>query len=101
MSNLIYVINNELQSVAPPTIKDVCMEAPRGAYTTMQITQNYIAIDFDLHIERFIKSIAAVHATLNSCYAHYYAALAEEHQVSVQYTTGSLKLLECSKKIDK
>jgi hypothetical protein len=77
MSDLIYVINRSLQSVAPVSIKEFCMETPRGAYTTLQIVDNFFAVDFDLHIERLIKSIAAVHASLNSCYANYYAALAE------------------------
>ncbi|KAL4535298.1 hypothetical protein Ndes2526B_g06197 [Nannochloris sp. 'desiccata'] len=76
MRDLIYVKNNELQSVAPPSIKEFCMAAPRGAYTTLQIANDYFAVDFSLHIERLIKSIAAVHATLNSCYANYYTALA-------------------------
>jgi Amino-transferase class IV len=80
MSELIHVINNELQSVAPSSIKDFCMAAPRGAYTTLQITRDYFAVDFDVHIERLIKSIAAVHAKLNNCYAHYYTAL--KNQVS-------------------
>ena len=75
MSDLIFVINNELQSVAPPSIKDFCMTSPRGAYTTLQISKDFLAIDFDLHIERLIKSIAAVHAKLDSCYANYYTAL--------------------------
>jgi hypothetical protein len=87
MSDLIYVKNNELQSVAPPNIKEFCMAAPRGAYSTLQITNNYFAVDFNLHIERLIKSIAAVHATLNSYYADYYTALAEEQVSSSQFVS--------------
>jgi len=84
MGDLIYVKNNELQSVAPPTIKEFCMAAPRGAYTTLQITNDYFAVEFNLHIERLIKSIAAVHAALNSCYAEYYTTFAEGQVSSSQ-----------------
>lgn len=89
MRDLIYVKNNELQSVAPPSIKEFCMAAPRGAYTTLQIANDYFAVDFSLHIERLIKSIAAVHATLNSCYANYYTALARGQVSSSQSKSSS------------
>ena len=67
------VINNSEPHVdIDSTVKKFIAASPRGAYTTMKIKEEYLLVDWDMHVERLIKSIAAIHTALDHYFAAYY-----------------------------
>ena len=59
---------------------------PRGAYTTILIQENYVAVNWEGHVERLIKSLAALHSALDACYQAYY----EHIQVRINELLNSI-----------
>ena len=45
---------------------------PRGAYTTLRIREGYLALDWQIHLCRLVKSSAAMDAALDGAYHTYY-----------------------------
>ena len=72
--SLIFVINGELQASKYANVQEFCMQSPRGAYTTAHIRDDFVVLEWKFHIKRLIKSIAAVHASLDANFNSYYAA---------------------------
>jgi branched-subunit amino acid aminotransferase/4-amino-4-deoxychorismate lyase len=73
---LVYVINRSVQTTPPDDLKNFMLQTPRGAYTTMLVRNQYFAINWPVHVERLVKSLAALHATLEGgYYDRYYESL--------------------------
>lgn len=69
---MVWVAHGEIQAPQFTSVQEFCMSCPRGAYTTAAVTHDYSVVDWDIHVERLIKSIAAIHAALGACYAAHY-----------------------------
>lgn len=69
------VANAQIQAQNYASVQEFCLGAPRGAYTTTHVRDNFVVLEWELHIKRLIKSIAAVHASLEVSFADYYTAL--------------------------
>jgi branched-subunit amino acid aminotransferase/4-amino-4-deoxychorismate lyase len=55
--------------------QDFLRGLPRGAYTTAMVRQHYLVVDWDTHVQRLVKSIAALHAALDGCFSRHYGSL--------------------------
>lgn len=72
---LVHVINGENDGPDFADVKNFLLNTPRGAYTTILVTEGFIIANWDAHVERLIKSLAALHSGLDGYYAAYYRQL--------------------------
>lgn len=55
------------------TVQQFISDRPRGAYTTLLVKNGYGLVDWEVHLERLLKSISALDATLSGFYARHKA----------------------------
>lgn len=81
----IHVVNATLQMVTHgrngtsngSSLKEFLLSTPRGAYTTAFMVNEYTVLNWDIHLERLMKSVEALHNSLSGCrYDTFYDYLA-------------------------
>ena len=59
------------------TPKQFLLDVPRGAYTAMHVRDGRYVLDWPMHLQRLVRSLAALNTAVSGFYAAYYAWLEE------------------------
>lgn len=79
---IVQVTNGQHLRCLPPTqqptsLRDFLLTAPRGAYTTGLVKDAFSITEWELHVARLVKSIAAMHGSIPGFFDVYYRWLME------------------------
>lgn len=78
------VSNGVRQEAIYASPQDFVRNRPRGAYTTSMVKHAFQIVDWPTHVERLIKSVAALDAALDGCFSAYYESI----QVGLGFSKG-------------
>jgi len=72
---LAHIVNEDEGVRSFADLNDFLLKTPRGAYTTILVETDYILVNYEAHILRLVKSVAALHAALGEgCFSSFYEA---------------------------
>lgn len=95
----LYVLNQEVKGTfRDRTPQEIIKSLPRGAYTTCMVRDSFYVLDWHIHCQRLVKSLAAMNTALNGAYTTYYAHKERNQDVDELNTLKTILLpsLLCS-----
>lgn len=70
-----------------PTVRQFLTDLPRCAYTTALVRDAHCVADWDMHVERLLRTMRALHRALDDMYAAFYSWLEVRKEVLVNTVT--------------